>query len=220
MHVNPDLVALFSAQLHREHVVTAACPLPNHPTPLTWLYAANGTFLRGANPSRVVCVRVSDQGSDRSDLVLTSGASWPGYGERLPGWILQRVLAHARTAVDRRGRPVEQQYWVTDRGAGLTVVRPPQLATAVTVITPRLDLPVLCDIHSHHRMAASFSRTDDRDDALQLGVAAVIGSLCTRPTIRVRLTVYGATEDVPATTIFSGLGPFQDALGGADDEPR
>ncbi|PLS83798.1 MAG: hypothetical protein CYG59_00010 [Chloroflexi bacterium] len=213
-----DLVALFSAQIHQTHVATAACPLPPVPAPLTWISAANGAFLRGVNPSRQVLVQINHHGSDLSDVELQPGVVWPGYGSRLPGRLLGRVLHHARGAVDRQGRPVEQQYWITDLGRGLTVIRPPQLATAVTVITPRMDLPILCDVHSHHAMGSYFSGTDDRDDALSIGVSAVIGTIFTTPTIGVRLTVYGHVQDVPATLIFSDLGPFRDAFAGGTHE--
>ena len=213
-----ELVALLSAQIHRTHVATAVWPLPPVATPLTWITAANGTFVRGANPSRQVLVQIDHHGSDLSDVELQPGAFWPGYGSRLPGRFLGRVLHHARGAVDTRGRPVEQQYWLTDLGNGVTVIRPPQLATASMVITPRMDLPVLADCHSHHAMPAYFSRTDDRDDALSIGVSAVIGTIFTTPTIRVRLTVYGQCQEIPASLIFSDLGPFEDAWTGGTHE--
>lgn len=214
-----DLVALFSAQLHQRHVATAACSLPTTTTPMTWIAARNGTFLRGANPSREVLVQIDRNGSVLSDVDLQPGIQWTGYGSTLPGRLLQRVLHHARQAVDMRGRPVEQQYWITDRGAGLTVIRPPQLTTAVTVITPRMDdIPVLCDIHSHHGMGAYFSRTDNADDTLALGVSVVIGRIFTVPLICCRLTVYGHYQPVPATLIFSDLGPFEDTYRGGSHE--
>ncbi len=218
MNDNIELAALLRAQVQRHHVATAACPVPPPAAPLTWIVAANGTFVRGANPTREVIVQVDRHRSVMPDLApLAAGVRWPGYGSRLPGRLLWRALDHARQAVDRHGAPVEQQYWITDRGAGLTLIRPPQLATATRVVTPRLDLPILADIHSHHAMAASFSATDTADDALQLGVSVVIGTIFTQPTMRVRLTVYGWLQDVPAPSVFDDLEPFHDLFGGSDD---
>jgi PRTRC genetic system protein A len=215
----PDLIALLSARIHAYHVATAACPVPPDTTPLTWIVAANGTFLRGANRSRQVLVQIDRHRPSIPGLVnLQAGVCWSGYGERLPGHLLQHVLRHARSATNAAGRPVEQQYWIVDRGRGLTVIRPPQLASARMVVTPRAHLPVLCDLHSHHGMDARFSPIDDCDDALTIGVAAVIGRIFTTPTIRTRLTVYGYTEEVPAALIFDDLGPFQDAYQGGDVE--
>ncbi len=214
-----DLVALLRAQLHTYHVATVACPLPPPSVPLTWIVAANGTFLRGSNPTREVVVQVERHPSVMPGLVpLHAGVIWPGYGARLPGRLLLHVLNHARQAVDGRGHPVEQQYWITDRGAGLTVIRPPQRANAVQVVTPRSSLPILVDIHSHHCMNAAFSSTDDRDDALQLGVSVVMGTIWTQPTVRVRLCVYGYTQEVPATSVFTELGPFGDVFSGGHHE--
>ncbi len=211
MFANVDLVALLRAQLHTYHVATAACPLLPPSVPLTWIVAANGTFLRGTNPTREVIVQVERHPSVIPGLVpLHPRVVWPQYGTRLPGRLLLEVLNHARQAEDGRGHPVEQQYWITDRGAGLTVIRPPQRANAVRVITPRSELPILVDIHSHHGMDASFSSTDDHDDALHLGVSVVIGTIWTQPTLRVRLCVYGYTEEVSATSVFTELGLFRD----------
>lgn len=219
MLANVDLVALLRAQLYTYHVAMAACPLPPPSVPLTWIVAANGTFLRGTNPTREVIVQVDRHPSVIPGLVpLHPSVVWLQGGTRLPGRLLLQVLSHARQAVDGHGHPVEQQYWITDRGAGLTVIRPPQRANAVQVITPRSNLPILVDIHSHHGMDATFSSTDDHDDALQLGVSVVIGTIWTQPTLRVRLCVYGYTEEVPATSVFTEVGPFRDVHRGGHHE--
>ncbi len=68
-------------------------------------------------------------------------------------------------------------------------------------------------------MNATFSSTDDHDDALQLGVSVVIGTIWTQPTLRVRLCVYGYTEEVPATSVFTEVGPFRD-VGSEDHHER
>lgn len=177
----------------------------------------NGTFLRGTNPTHTVLVCVEPYRSPVPGLaVLHASVSWAGYSGLLPGTILQRVLVHARQATDHFGRPVEQQYWVThDCFGGLTVFRPEQYATAQMVITPRTDSPILVDIHSHHGMPARFSQTDDIDDRLTMGVSVVIGTIFTKPTIRVRLNIYGHTQEIPASMVFSELAEFNDVHQGA-----
>lgn len=213
-----DLVALLTAQIHRHHVATAACPLPPVEAPLTWIIAANGTFVRGANRVAEVIVRVDSHRSPSPGLAeIRPSIRWLNHGPRMPGRLLQRVLGHARQATDQHRRPVEQQYWITRINDRLTVIRPPQLATSVMVMTPRLDLPILVDIHSHHHMSARFSMTDDHDDRLAIGVSVVIGTIFLKPTIRTRLTVYGHTQDVPSTLIFDNIAPFEDTYAGGTD---
>lgn len=59
----------------------------------------------------------------------------------------------------------------------------------------------LVEVHSHHGMEARFSGTDDADET-GFRLFAVVGSLFSRPQIRLRVGVYGYFWEIPAETVF------------------
>jgi PRTRC genetic system protein A len=67
------------------------------------------------------------------------------------------------------------------------------------------------DLHSHHRMEAFFSDTDDADEQ-GARFYAVIGRLDTpRPELALRLGMHGHYyPNLPGLTLFDDLGPFTD----------
>jgi len=210
-----DLASIF-ATLVRHHIATLVDPLPEAAPGITWIWAQNGVYKRGV--------------SETLDLLIPVGLSWPAPGLaallphvrwrdwacRLPGQLLTPLLEDARKAAayDTVLRPIEKQYFFVWRD-GVRVVAPKgQDASAVHLrYSMPQSGPVLLDLHSHHGMDAYFSQTDDRDDT-GLSVSAVIGRIYTRPTIVVRINVFGQRWNVPALLVFDSLGPFFD--GGAD----
>jgi PRTRC genetic system protein A len=150
---------------------------------------------------------------------------WPEEGvllsvPKIPASWLGRVLGHARRAGSggRVALPIEQMYhfhwfhWrpVSVGGDGWRVAIPKQQASVARVMyRGGQESSVVLDLHSHHEMAAYFSRTDDGDE-LGARFYAVIGRIYSRPEIRLRLGLYGEFLDLPALTLFEGLGPFVD----------
>jgi PRTRC genetic system protein A len=95
-------------------------------------------------------------------------------------------------------------------GQTVQVKKPPQHATAVSVLAPGCDdANILCDLHSHGNMPAFFSQTDDADEQAAK-LYAVIGKLDTAPEIRLRVGVYGYWMALPITAVFTGDSPFKD----------
>lgn len=126
---------------------------------------------------------------------------------RIPDRLLRTVLGDARRHA-RAGR--EQLYQFHANGQRISLTRPAQHATGAK-IAYRLDEQrgLLCDLHSHHTMPAYFSPTDNRDE-LGFCFYAVIGNVLERPEILLRLGIHGDLVYVPATALFTGLGPFVD----------
>lgn len=128
---------------------------------------------------------------------------------RIPGAILQELLADARQDLDR-----EFMYLVRfDPASGRYVIdRPAQQASAVHVgYAASAGSNVLLEIHSHNRMAAFFSPTDDRDE--QGGrYYAVMGRLDqARPQLALRVGMYGHWAfNVPSELLFEQIEPFDD----------
>ncbi|HRQ42359.1 MAG TPA: Mov34/MPN/PAD-1 family protein [Chloroflexota bacterium] len=134
---------------------------------------------------------------------------------RMPARLLATILSDARRA--RRpsgGRPDnglnEVLYQFHHHGQTVHVKKPPQQATAVSVLAPGSnDATILCDLHSHGNMPAFFSQTDDADEQAAK-LYAVVGNLDTAPEIRLRVGVYGYWMALPVTAVFTGNGPFND----------
>jgi len=129
---------------------------------------------------------------------------------RIPGRALHIILDDARRHA-QAGR--EQLYQFCVDAQRIRLVRPSQKATSAKV-RYKLDgdqRDLLCDIHSHHTMRALFSSTDDGDE-LAFRFYAVIGNLLRKPEILLRLGVYGDFAYLPATALFTDLGPFVDCF--------
>lgn len=126
---------------------------------------------------------------------------------RIPEALLLEVLADARSEIERE---VIYQFRF-DPAEGWTVTRPAQEQSRVRVGYRAETAGVVLDLHSHNRMSAFFSGTDDRDE--QGGrFYAVIGRLDRpRPELVLRLGLYGHwLANVPARTLFEGVGPFEE----------
>ena len=184
---------------------------------IDWLYAANGIFKRASNgiveaQGRACALDYAVPGL----LDLLPYVRWPAWPRRLPGALLAPLLADAQRAASDEpiARPIEKQYFFVWRDDVRVVAPRGQEASAVRV---RYPMPasgtVLLDLHSHHRMRAYFSATDDADDQ-GLSVSAVIGNIFQRPAIVVRLNIYGLHCPVPAGMVFDTLGPFVDRYAG------
>jgi PRTRC genetic system protein A len=101
---------------------------------------------------------------------------------------------------------------------GYRVLRPPQVVGADRVLYRPTPGSVL-ELHSHHRMAAYFSRTDDADEQ-GLGLYAVVGRLdADRPEVVLRAGCYGHFLPLPWESVFDGeRAPFRDAQFDPDEE--
>lgn len=214
-----DFDSLFP-RLVQHHIATVSQP---HPMTMgvSWMWANNGIFKRGANPSMDIIIQVARGCAVPGLTNILPRVRWATWGSRLPATLLTALLSdaqHAAVTVNGVARPIEKQYFIVYRDDTVRLVAPKaQRGTATTLhyVMP-CDGCVLVDIHSHHALAggAFFSATDTHDDA-GLGVSIVIGHILTQPEIVCRLNVYGDHQIVPAMTLFDGLGPFRDR--GADD---
>jgi len=126
---------------------------------------------------------------------------------RIPEYLLLAVLDDARSEIERE----VMYHFRFDPEQGWTVTRPAQDQYTARVGYTVDPTGVALDLHSHNRMSAFFSATDDRDE--QGGrFYAVIGRLDrSRPELALRLGLYGHwLTNVPALTLFEGLGPFEE----------
>jgi PRTRC genetic system protein A len=126
---------------------------------------------------------------------------------RIPGRLLQKVLADARRNLD-----LEFMYhFEFDPRQGSWLVSRPKQEQSRTYVGYSYGDPgqIVLDLHSHNVMGAFFSPTDDRDE--QGGrLYAVMGHLDRpKPELVVRLGMYGTwLYNVPGLVLFDDLGPF------------
>ena len=124
---------------------------------------------------------------------------------RIPSAWMYSVLRSARAHL-----PKEAMYQFTySSGAGMGWAgrMPAQATTPGRAEYDNIGDAVV-DLHSHAEMAPFFSDTDDADER-GLRFYVVIGKInADAPEIAVRVGVYGYTWNVPALTVFDGLGPF------------
>jgi PRTRC genetic system protein A len=199
---------------HQFHIATPDDPLPQPHLGITYSWAANGIFKQGANADMLarICIEPFTQpltGLEPLDTTIHWRA-WPD--DRLPGALLQQALEEAKQSGipgENMTYPVEAQLFIIARAGRALLIKPPQISSSISVLSSAPEGPILCDIHSHHRIAAFFSETDDRDDQ-GLSVSAVIGNIFTAPEIICRINVYGHSLVVPAGAIFDSIEPFVD----------
>jgi hypothetical protein len=68
------------------------------------------------------------------------------------------------------------------------------------------------EVHSHHRMGPFFSSTDDAEERAGFRIYAVIGTQPSRPSILVRVGIYGHFYNIPACWAFDLPAGVSDAL--------
>ncbi len=189
-----------------------------------YILAADGLFV--ATESDLLAVRVPVAPCRlRGDRITAVGAACALRRGRLPRAVWAACLAHAEAeAAHGREVAVLVAYCPDgDAGGRYRVLRPPQTVTAerAEYEEPAL-LPgeaVLLAFHSHHRMRAYFSPTDDEDER-QLRLYAVVGRLDTaRPEVALRVGFNGHWLSLPWEAVFLGERmPFRDAQFDPPDE--
>lgn len=189
-----------------------------------YILAADGLFVATENALLAVRVAVAPCRL-RGDRIAAVGATCELRRGRLPRAVWAACLAHAEAEV-AHGREVAvfvAQRPDGDAGGRYRVLRPPQTVTAerAEYEEPAL-LPgeaALLAFHSHQRMRAHFSPTDDEDER-QLRLYAVVGRLDTaRPEVALRVGFNGHWLSLPWEAVFLGeRGPFRDAQFDPPDE--
>lgn len=186
------------------HTQVARHPLPD---PIGQLYeylvAGNGVFIRSAKPGLAVLFPVLPGTLPRLPA-LTPSLTWEH--PRVPRGVLEAILAQARTARDKTGRPVELLCHLSLSHGAWALEMPEQTQSTCHVIpTDPANCPsyhrALIELHSHHDWPAFFSDTDTADEQ-GFRIYAVLGTIRSTPTLLTRIGVYGHYWTIPASLIF------------------
>lgn len=173
-----------------------------------WM-AGNGLFLRAANQhvsALVPLAHATVRGLGRLQQKIRLRHS------RLPGRLLRAIVDNARK------HDGEQMYLVVPSGVRrFRLVRPRQIATPTSVVYESDEYQFsLLDLHSHGRMRAFFSGTDDGDD-VGLRFYGVLGKAYSpKPEMRLRLGIHGHRVHVPVSLLFTRCDAVKDLYGRAN----
>ena len=173
----------------------------------TYRLAADGVFVAGENACLQATIPVAT-GTIRGLLASPSGIELP-HG-RLPHALWQAILAICQETASEQREVLCEVSWLPEQRYALR--QPRQLAGVSALAYERQDRALL-QLHSHHRMPAFFSATDDRDEQ-GLGLYGVLGRLGVagqQPEVLLRVGVYGHYLTLPWATVFAGdLGHVRD----------
>lgn len=171
-----------------------------------YVIAGNGVFLLAGCPGMEVLLPISAPTSLPGLVQAEPYVTWthPRVSEAVVGELFDR----ARNAVDAEGQMLERLFYLTLEGSTWHIHEPEQAQSATSVkalITSEADETAILEGHSHHRMPAYFSATDNRDELVHGGfkVYFVLGRIHEQPQIRTRVCVHGYSLEVPASTFFA-----------------
>ncbi|MDQ2810205.1 MAG: hypothetical protein M3Z04_25285 [Chloroflexota bacterium] len=185
-----------------EVLTTPALPPYKGPLYEYWLHGG-GVALRAERDGLRACIPVA-AAPVRGLPVLTSTVQLGC--PRVPAALTQWLFDRAYAARDPAGDSIEILFHLRWAGLRWRVDIPPQIGSAGSVY-PTESGPgssyagALIEVHSHHGMAAFWSDTDDADEQ-GFRLYAVLGDIFQRPTLRVRVGIYGQFYELPAGTIF------------------
>lgn len=160
-----------------------------------YVVAANGLFVRAERPGLSALVPLH-----RLDGVRGLQSLQPYVRIRpVPEHMVKGIF---QTAVKYIGREILYYFRMETDGWRASAPQQVQSAGSVTPVDPyAAGENTLIELHSHHRMAAYFSSTDNREEQ-GFRVYAVIGGLDSAPSIRVRVGIYGHFWQCPASWVF------------------
>ncbi len=162
-----------------------------------WI-ASNGIFLRSTRDLIDACIQLNN-------LALPGLAQIQPYLKFNFPLIPERLVAAMLELAQKVGDQ-EILFYLAFRGKEWELVIPDQIATATSVKPAEPVDPVyhqaLIEVHSHHRMQARFSATDNEEESGKFRIFAVLGEIFTSPAISVRLGIYNYFQLIPANKVF------------------
>ena len=196
------------------YLFAASPELPPLP-PCLYQYVAggNGVFVRAERPGLSVVLPVTFLLSALRGLAPIN----PRFNliERVEAGFVLDMLNLSRQAAPR-----EMLFYLVRRSAWNLII-PSQVMSSGSVRPNDPFNPnareALIEVHSHHSMGAFFSATDDRDET-GFRIYAVLGRIFDRPTLSVRVGVYGHFWQIPAGWVFNLPDGIRDRLKADDVE--
>lgn len=188
-----------------DYVAATVWPLPPIQAAMyEYVVASNGVFVRGQRTGlRVMLPVMAGPPTPLRGLVPVEPFVQLDH-PRIPAELVDEMLDTALAAKDDALRPVEALFHLCwdERGSRLEIPAQERHLASVRPVgqTPSYETAMV-EVHSHHGMAACFSPTDDADET-GFRIFGVLGDIFTRPTLRVRVGLYGHYWEIPAIWVF------------------
>jgi PRTRC genetic system protein A len=169
-----------------------------------WL-AGNGVFVRGKREGLEAMVLVAPaQVKGLPELTPYCHLQYPP----LPAGALELILDLSRQACSDGRKMREALFHIEWTGGQWKLHFPDQEASGASVLPKETEqgegtsyARCIIEVHSHHQMKAFFSGTDNADEQ-GFRLYGVLGEIFERPTLRLRVGVYGDFMEVPASVAF------------------
>ncbi len=158
-----------------------------------YILAGNGVFVQAEGPDLTARVQLAkcqvrglDEATEKVEL----------HHGKIPGELLAAAMLWFRETPDR-----ERYFAIGWNGKKYSVNVPEQTGRATSLEYQPLEGMTL-EFHSHGRMPAFFSKTDDRDEQ-GFRVYGVMGKLDQKvPTIALRVGIYGHFQEIRREDVF------------------
>lgn len=197
------------------YVIAQALPLPPIQAAMyEYILAANGLFIHGQREGLQAMLPVA--ACTVRGLVEVQPFVHLEY-PRVTREIVECMLDQAREAKDAQDQPVEIVFHLSWSGANWQLEVPAQEQHTVRVqpLGPAMDSSyarALIEMHSHANYAPEPSRLDDEDET-GFRIFSILGTIFTRPSMRVRVGIYGYRWEIPTTWIFDLPEEITDCVG-------
>lgn len=163
----------------------------------SYVTAGNGLFVESEGPLLAARVPIAD--AEIRGLAKTEGSVVLRNG-KIPDFLWEEAFWQLKRLVD-----TEIFIAITYEEGSYRLATPEQERSSTRVKYNRVPNTIL-DLHSHHKMAAYFSQTDDADETgFQLyGVVGELHRLDSKPRVHLRVGIYGYHWSVPWDSVFDG----------------
>ena len=191
------------------HILAKETQLPPMPPCLyEYVFASNGIFVRAKRPGLEALIWVA--ATSKPVRGLAEVKPYVKIYTRVRASIMARMFELAYRANEK-----EILFYLSFCISFWRLKVPEQIQGSVSVHPVDSyagGSDTLIEVHSHHNMAAFFSRTDDRDESSGFRLFTVLGGLDRKPSILTRVGIYGHFQEIPSSLVYELPAGVNDAL--------
>lgn len=168
-----------------------------------YVMAGDGVYVAAEKPHLSALIKIGE--CEVRGLPCLEGSEFSWSLPKVSTHIVKRIYTQSLLARDGNS-PIEILFHLVYECDDWVLYTPGQ-TQGVNFCRPLDDCPgstydrSQIEIHSHHAMKAQFSSIDNADET-NFKIYAVLGNIFEKPTIKVRIGLYGYFADIPADAIF------------------
>lgn len=170
-----------------------------------YVVGANGVFVRAERPGLSALIWID--AFNQPIRGLSDVQPFVRVDPPVPALLVARMFEMAYRSGNR-----EILFYLAPNPWRILVPEQVQGGASVHPVDPFVGKDALIEVHSHHSMGCFFSGQDDAEERAGFRVYAVLGNLARKPSILVRVGVYGHFWQIPAAWVFALPAGTTDAL--------